>query len=105
MKAFFHEKRVIHAHDSIYYRLKHFTLLFFSSSFPSSLLFQKSTLIMSCIFSGIFYVESLSSNHQLQCVFKDENNVIHHLNLTHFQSSDVDNHSFSNVFEMIQSES
>ena len=58
---------------------------------------------MPCIFSGIFYIEILSSNHQLQCRFKDEDNLIHRLTLTHFQSPNTTNHPFPDAFEMIQS--
>ena len=58
---------------------------------------------MPCVFSGIFYVESLSANRQLQCRFKDEDNHIHTLNLTHFQSPDIANHPFPDAFQMVQS--
>ncbi len=59
--------------------------------------------MMPCIFSGIFYVEALSSNRQLQCHFKDEDNFIHRLILTHFQSPNTTNHPFADAFEMVQS--
>jgi hypothetical protein len=58
---------------------------------------------MPCTFAGIFYVEAFSANRQLQCHFKDEDNVIRHLNLTHFQSPDTDNHPFPDAFTMVQS--
>ena len=58
---------------------------------------------MPCIFAGIFYVESLPTNRQLQCHFKDDDNVVRHLNITHFQSPNTTNHPFPNAFEMVQS--
>ena len=58
---------------------------------------------MSCLFAGIFYVESLF-NRQLQCRFKDEDNVIRHLNLIHFQSANTFDHPFSDAFEPVQSD-
>lgn len=58
---------------------------------------------MPCVFAGIFYVEALSSNRQLQCHFKDEDNVVRHLTLTHFQSPDTSDHPFPDAFEMVQS--
>lgn len=58
---------------------------------------------MPCIFAGIFYVEALSSNRQLQCHFKDEDGVVHHLTLTHFQSLNITDHPFPDAFEMVQS--
>ena len=58
---------------------------------------------MPCIFAGIFHVETLSGNRQLQCRFKDEDNVIHHLALTHFQSPTTVNHPFPDAFEIVQS--
>jgi len=57
---------------------------------------------MPCVFAGIFYVESLS-DRQLQCHFKEDDNVIRHLNLTHFQSPNTDQHPFSEAFEIVQS--
>ena len=59
---------------------------------------------MPCVFSGIFYIESLSTNRQLQYHFKDEDNHIHTLNLIHFQSPDIANHPFLDAFQMVQSE-
>ena len=58
---------------------------------------------MPCIFSGIFLVDSLSTNCQLQCYFKDEDNFIHYLTLTHFQPQNTTNHLFSDAFQMFQS--
>ena len=58
---------------------------------------------MPCIFTGIFYVETISANRQLKCHFKDEDNVVRHLYLTHFQSPDVANHPFPDAFQMVQS--
>jgi len=66
-------------------------------------LFDIESGAMPCIFAGIFYVESLSANRQLQCHFKDDDNVVHHLNLTHFQSPNTTNHPFPDAFEMVQS--
>ena len=57
---------------------------------------------MPCIFTGIFYVETISANHQLKCHFKDEDNVVRHLYLTHFQSPNDTNHPFPDAFEMVQ---
>ena len=57
---------------------------------------------MPCVFAGMFYIKSLS-DHQLQCHFKDEDDVIHHLNLTHFQSPSTSGHPFPEAFEMVQS--
>jgi len=58
---------------------------------------------MPCFFAGIFYVEDLSSNRQLHCHFKDEDNVVRHLNITHFQTSNLVDHPFPDAFETIQS--
>jgi len=66
-------------------------------------LFDIKSIAMPCIFAGIFYVETLSANRQLQCHFKDEDNVIRHLTLTHFQSPNTTNHPFPDAFEMVQS--
>jgi len=60
-------------------------------------------ITMPCIFAGIFYVESLPTNRQLQCHFKDEDNVVRHLHITHFQSPNTTNHPFPDAFEMVQS--
>ena len=57
---------------------------------------------MPCVFAGIFYVESVS-NRQLQCRFKDEDDVVRHLNLTHFQSQSTSDHPFPDAFELVQS--
>jgi hypothetical protein len=57
---------------------------------------------MPCTFTGIFYVETIS-NRQLKCHFKDEDNVIQHLDLTHFQSPDLTNHPFPDAFQAVQS--
>src|SRR5579862_934132 len=58
---------------------------------------------MPCTFAGIFYVENLSANRQLHCHFKDEDNVIHQLMITHFQSPNLDDHPFPDAFAMVQS--
>ena len=58
---------------------------------------------MPCIFAGIFHVETLSGNHQLQCHFKDEDNIIHHLAMIHFQSPSTAIHPFPDAFETVQS--
>ena len=58
---------------------------------------------MPCVFAGIFYIASLSSNRQLECHFKDEDNFIRHLSLTHFQSPNTDMHPFPDAFELVQS--
>ena len=58
---------------------------------------------MPCTFTGIFYIETLSANRQLHCHFKDEDNFVHHLVLTHFQSPNLDNHPFPDAFAMVQS--
>jgi len=58
---------------------------------------------MPCVFAGIFYVETLSSNHQLQCHFKDEDNVIRHLTLTHFQSPITSEQPYPEAFEVVES--
>ena len=57
---------------------------------------------MPCVFSGIFYVESLS-DHQLRCHLKDEDNVVRHLTMTHFQSFNASEHPFADAFEMVES--
>lgn len=44
------------------------------------------TITIPCIFSGIFYIEALSTNRQLQCRFKPDDNFIRCLTLTHFQA-------------------
>ena len=59
-------------------------------------------LTMPCVFSGIFYIEAVS-NRQLQCQFKDEDNIVHHLALNHFQSLSTADHPFPDAFEMVQS--
>jgi len=82
-------------HNTIAYRLKSIISFSFISLFNS--------IATPCVFAGIFYVESLSANRQLQCHFKDEDNVIRHLNLTHFQSPNVTNHPFPDAFEIVQS--
>jgi len=58
---------------------------------------------MPCTFAGIFFVETLSANHQLHCHFKDEDNVLHHLVLTHFQSPNLEDHPFPDAFAAVQS--
>lgn len=58
---------------------------------------------MPCIFSGIFYVETLSTDRQLQCHFKDEDDFVRHLTLTHFQASNTTDHPFPDAFQMVQS--
>lgn len=55
------------------------------------------------MFSGIFYIETLTGNHQLRCHFKDEDSVVHNLNITHFQSPDLNNHPFPDAFQTVQS--
>jgi hypothetical protein len=66
------------------------------------LLHIKTVAIMPCVFAGIFYVETFSASHQLECHFKDEDNVVRHLTLTHFQSPNTVNHPFPDAFEMVQ---
>ena len=58
---------------------------------------------MPCTFAGIFHVETLSGNHQLQCRFKDEDNVIRPLTMVHFQSLSTVDHPFPDAFETVQS--
>ena len=58
---------------------------------------------MPCTFAGIFYIETLSANRQLECHFRDEDDFIRHLTITHFQSPNTDNHPFPDAFEIVQS--
>jgi hypothetical protein len=39
----------------------------------------------------------------LHCHFKDEDNIVRHLTLTHFQSPNLDDHPFPDAFVMVQS--
>ena len=58
---------------------------------------------MPCVFSGIFYVESFAANRTLQCHFKDDDEIIRHLSLTHFQTPNVTDHPFPDAFKSVQS--